>query len=954
MYQMLYRLKWHLCFFLTFGLGLSGNANCVLYGGANLPFQSFGTITGKVVDDQGEVLPGATVVIRNLNAGTSTSLDGLFQLDKIPFGTHQMEFSYIGYQKQILEVNVDKDLMAIDDVVLNPELNQLGEVIITGSFDGQQRALNQQRNADNIKTIVSSDLIGRFPDINVGEAMQRVPGVNIDRNNGEGSIVKIRGTPQNFTTIAVNGEQIPTTDEAGGRTESLDLIPADQLASMEVSKAITPDMDGDAVGGAINLITPTATSSTGRVKGTISGGYNNLFDKGSQVYRLKLDKRFADDKFGVLLGGSYYNTFNGEERFEATYRERRIGSSDDPNSFRAFVLDDYRLRPLLNERTRVGVNATFDYRFSENSSLIFKATFNRLEDESLRRRTRFRPRNNYQDPLNPNVAGPDRDVRVRRDINDRVITRENIAISLEGNHPLGDFAKLDYAINYSRNERRLRSDRFVFRERDLTLVQERDGDFTIFSSPDFDFEDYSAYDFNSFQQDKPILNRGDNTVARLNLTIPFRLGNNSGEFKTGGKYRDLDNIRRRNTVEYNAFDGPYNLSQVLDGHDGTIFDGRYQMGQFPSPNAAREHFRLFQNAYQFDENASRINTDSFFFNAGEDVYAAYVQGKIQLDKLRILAGVRYEKTDVLYDALELQIEPPAQDGAPAIPISTEPVSGSNSYDFFLPMVHLRYELGDRTNLRFAYTQSYARPTLADLVPAENINFADQQLTRGNPDLLPAESNNFDLLFEHYLKGAGVISGGVFYKDISTFIFRQFSNVDFNNELFLLNEPVNGDEARLIGVELNFVKKLDFLPGFLSGLGIFANYTYVNSDSSFSFLNDEGNQEVRDGVNFPGQADHTWNAALSYDKGGFSSRVSLNYNGSSLFSPANTPDLDFFLEERYQLDINASQEITDNLTLFVEFINLTNDPVVTYQSIRSQVVNYEIYDWSARFGVNFKF
>ncbi|MBS9462622.1 TonB-dependent receptor [Flagellimonas sp. 389] len=941
--------------FLVFAHYLTFASNPLPENSLKTNFQSYGTITGRVVDEAGMPLPGASVVIRNLNTGASTSLEGLFQLDRVPFGSHKLEVSYIGYEKYNITTTVDQSLQSTGNIVLKPETNQLGEVIITGSFDGQQRAFNQQKNADNIKTIVSADLIGRFPDINVGEAMQRVPGVNIERNNGEGSNVKIRGTPQNFTTISINGEQIPTTDEGGGRTESLDLISADQLASMEVSKAITPDMDGDAVGGAINLITATATSSKGRVKGSIGGGYNNLFEKASQVYRFKFDKRFANEKFGILIGSSFYNTFNGEERFEATYRDRRIGNQDDPNSFRAFVLDDYRLRPLLNERTRIGVNATFDYKFSENSSLVFKATYNNLRDKSLRRRTRFRPRNNYQDPLNPNVAGPDNDVRVRRDINDRVINRENINISLEGNHPLGDFAKLDYGINYSRNERKLNSDRFVFRERDLTLVQERDGDFTIFSSPDADFEDYSAFLFNSFQQDLPILNRGDNTVARLNLTIPFRLGKNSGEFKTGGKYRDLDNLRRRNTVEYNDFNGPYNLSQVLDGNSGTIFDGRYEMGQFPNPNSAREHFNLFRSAYDLDVNTSRINSESFFFDAGEDVYAAYFQGKIQFNNFRILAGVRYEKTDVLYEALELQIEPPAGDDQPAVPVSSEPISGGRSYDFFLPMVHLKYQLSDRTNLRFAYTQSYARPTLEDLVPSENINFADQVLTRGNPNLDPAESHNFDLLFEHYLKGAGVISGGIFYKDISTFIFQQFANVDFNNDLFLQRSPINGDEATLLGVELNFVKKMDFLPGFLSGLGVFANYTYVDSDSSFSSLNeDTGELETREGIPFIGQADHTWNAALSYDKGGFSARASLNYNGRSLTSFATTSDFDFFLEERYQLDVNASQKITDNLTFFIEFINLTNEPVVEFQTIRSQVTNYEIYDWSARFGINFKF
>ncbi|PRX56288.1 TonB-dependent receptor [Flagellimonas meridianipacifica] len=941
--------------FLCFGFVLSWGNEPVKISSRHEAFQSFGAVSGRVLGEAGEPLPGASVVIRQLVIGTSSSLEGLFNLPRVPYGSHEIEVSYIGFEPYRTTIEVNSSSLSLGDIVLQPSVNTLGEVIVTGSLEGQQRAFNQQKNADNIKTIVSADLIGRFPDINVGEAMQRVSGVTIERDNGEGSIVKIRGTPQNFTTVSINGEQIPTTDEGGGRTEGLALISADQLASMEVSKAITPEMDGDAVGGAINLITPTAASAKGRIKGSIGGGYNDLFQRGSQIVRLKYDRRFADNKFGILFGGSYYNTVNGEERFEATYRNRRIGSEDDPNSFRANVIDDYRLRPLLNERTRIGVNATFDYRFNDNSQVIFKAIYNKLEDESLRRRIRFRPRNNYNDPLNPDIAGPDNDVRVRRDINDRVIDRENITITFDGKHPLGTFGQLDYGINYTRSERVLRSDRFVFRERDLTLQLTRDGDFTLFSSPDFDFEDYAAYDFNSFQQDKPILNRGDNTVAKINLTVPFNLGKNAGEFKTGGKYRDLDNIRRRNTIEYNEFNGPYNLTQVFDNNESSIFDGRYQMGRFPDPQRAMQHFVDNQAAYQIDENASRINSESFFFDAGEDVYAAYFQGKLQFNKFRVLAGVRYEKTDVNYDALRLEIEPPAQDGAPAVPISSEPVSGSNSYDFFLPMVHLRYELNDRTNLRFAYTQSYARPELQDLVPSQNINFADQLLTTGNPELLPASADNLDLLFESYLKGAGVISGGVFYKRIENFIFDQISNVDFNNDVFLQTEPINGDEAELLGVELNFTKKLDFLPGFLSGLGVFLNYTWVDSNSSFEFF-DEDTEEtlVRDDVSFVGQADNTWNAALSYDLGGFSARASLNYNGRSLLSFSDDPEQDFFLEERYQLDVNASQKISDNLTVFVEFVNLTNEPNLEFQSVRSQVTNYEIYDWSARFGLNFKF
>ncbi len=915
--------------------------------------QEYAIVNGRVLGNANEVLPGASVFIRSLNIGSSTDWDGVFTLDRVPVGTHVIEVSYLGFEiyTNEIEVKSGQSTIGLGDIVLEPETNQLGEVVVSASVEGQQRAYNLQRTADNIKTVVSADLVSRFPDINVGEAMQRVSGVTIQRDNGEGSIVKIRGTPQNFTTISINGEQIPSTDEEGGRSESLDLISADQLASMEVSKAIIPEMDGDAIGGAINLITPTARTEKARIRGTLGGGYNDLFEEGSLLFKLKYDQRFADNKFGVLLGGSYYRTVNGEERFEATYRNRRIGDSDDPNSFRADVIDDFRLRPLENQRTRIGVNATFDYKFNDNSKIVLKTIYNNLEDESLRRRIRFRPRNNYQDPENPNLAGSidNGDVRIRRDVNDRVIDRENITLSFEGNHLLGDLAKIDYGFNYTRSERILRSNRFVFRERGLVLDINRDnGDFPLFSSPDFDFENYEEYSFFGFQQDKPILNKGDNLVTRLNLTFPFRIGNNSGEIKTGGKYRELDNLRRRNTVEYSGFNGPYNLAQVLDGNQGTILEGNYEMGQFPDPDRALQHFVQNQDAYVLDQDASKINSDSFFYNASEDVAAAYIQGKYEINKFKILAGVRYERTDVEYDALE--IDEPANG-----PITSRPISGSNDYDFLLPMVHLRYAVSDRSNIRFAFTKSYARPDLQDVVPTQNINRADQRLQVGNPNLQPADATNFDLLYENYLRGAGIISGGIFYKRVENFIFDQLSNVEGGEfDGFLRDTPVNGDEAEILGAEVNFSRKLDFLPGIFSGIGVYLNYTYTDSESSFEFLNeDTGEAEVRNDVPFIGQANHVWNAALSYDKGGFSGRVALNYNDSSLLSFNSDPTQDFFLDERYQLDVNASQKINKNLTLFAEFVNLLNDPNVEFQFLRNQVTNYEIYGWSARFGLNYK-
>ncbi len=911
--------------------------------------EQYVVINGRILGEANDVLPGASVIIRSLGIGSSSDWDGLFTLSRVPVGTHIIEISYLGFDTLTKEVEVtvgSTSEINLGNIKLQPSTNELGEVIVTGSIEGQQKAYNLQRSSDNIKTVVSADLINRFPDINVAEAMQRVSGVSIERDGGEGSIVKIRGTPQNFTTISINGEQIPPTDEEGARSESLDLVSADQLASMEVSKAITPEMDGDAIGGAINLITPTARGEKAQFRTTVGGGYNNLFDKGSTTLKFRYDQRFADNKFGVLFGTSYYNTNNGDERYQATYRFRRIGDSDDPNSFEDWVIDDFRLRPVQRERDRIGANATVDYKFSTTSKVFVKLIYSKLDDRTLRRRIRFRPRNNYDDPLNPGVAN---NIEVRRDVNDKVVDRENITFSFGGDHALGSLAKLDYGVTYTTSQRELNSFRYTFRQRGLTVDFDRSGgDFPRISALNGDLEDDSAFDFSFLQRDIPIVNKGNNTTANLNLSFPIQLGNKQGEIKVGGKYRGIENIRRRTLVQY-GFNGDYTLDQVSDGFSETIFDDTYEMGSFPDANLSNQHFIDNFGDYEINERITRSNSDRFFYNANEDVLATYIQGKMQFNKLRVLAGVRYESTEVDYDALGV-----VEGGnEPSIP-----VQGDSDYDFVLPMIHLKYAFTDRTNFRLSYTESFARPDLQDLVPRQNLSFENLVISTGNPELKPASAQNVDLLFEHYFKSDGIISGGLFYKRIEDFIFDQVTDIDDPGNQFdgwRQTKPVNGDEANLYGVEVNVAKKFTFLPGVLSGLGVNLNYTYVQSDSSFEFFNDDtGETNAREDVPFIGQADNLWNAALYYDKGGFTGRVSLNYNGKSLLSFTDQPDLDFFVEERYQMDVNVSQKIMKGLTVFAEFVNLLDEPAIEYQGIRSRVTNYESYGWFSRFGINYNF
>jgi TonB-dependent receptor len=889
------------------------------------------SITGKVVGAENEPLVGVSVFIKKLNLVAFTDYSGQFTLRNVPNGDHELSFSYLGYKPLFKMVSATTNVI-LDKVVMEQSVTNLGEVVVSASFEGQQKAYNQQKNSENIKSIVSADLIGRFPDVNVAESLQRVSGISIQRDNGEGSVVQIRGTPLNYTTIAVNGEQISSTGESGERSESLDLISADQLAAMEITKAITPDMDGDATGGAINLVTPMAKSSTARFKGTIGSGYNDLYNAGIGTFKLGYDQRFLNNKLGVLVGGSHYTTVNGEERIETTYGLSTVSS-------KPLEIIDFSIRPLQNTRSRTTVTSTIDYKFSETSKIYFNFLYSNLTDESVRNRLRIRPRSGtYTDEF----TASGNNVEARRDVNDRTIAKNNYTLNFGGKHDLKALnAVLDYELFYTTSERELQSRRHSFRQRNFTLKVDRSNpDFPIFSSPNANFNDYSKYNFLSYEQDLPIRNSGKNLVYKFNITKPLKIGDNNAEIKFGAKLRDQTNERRRSTNVYDQLTGVYDLSQVVGTLENNLFNKTYQIGFSPNFGAAQKYYNDNSSNFVLNEAQTRGQSDSYYFDANERIFGSYLQGKIQLNKLMVLAGIRLENTRVKYDAFRVDRLPSG------LWKSSVAVDGKNNFDFLLPMLHLKYELRENQNLRFSATKTYSRPNFDALVPNQDVNVFNLTLTRGNPQLVPAKAVNIDLMYEAYFKNSGVFSAGFFYKNIEDFIFTQQSVISTGEFAgFSETTPINGDVAKLLGFEMNFSKNLSFLPGVLSGLGTFLNYTYTQSESTVA---------ERKNVRFPGQANHIWNAALTFDRKKFSSRASLNYNGSFITSISSDPRFDFYAADRYQLDVNASYKFSKKITVFTEFVNLTNSKRIEYQLNRSNPANIESYGWSSRFGLNFKF
>lgn len=900
---------------------------------------AIGAIKGRVLDSlTREALPGATVFISGTTLATTTDLNGEF-LIRVPSGEVVVEVRYVGFETFRKAITVQDE--QITEVIFNlrGNMTQLQGVVITGVLQGQQRALNQQKTADNIKNVVSAEQIGRFPDPNVAEALQRVPGVNIERDQGEGRYVLVRGLAPQFTNISINGEQVPSP-EAGVRYVALDAVPADQLSSIEVSKALTPDMDGDAIGGSVNLITRTAQNEELSISGSAVAGYNNLTQKANLQGSLALSKRFLNNKLGIMLNSSYYETNRGSDNWER----------DDAE----FVLRDYNLL-----RTRTGLSSTIDYKIDDRSEIYFRTIYNRFTDREQRRQYVFIP-NVDQSPFEEH--------EIERFTKDRLEKQIVTSFNLGAKH---NFQKvsLDYEVAYAEAIQDTPYDieiGSVAEVDQLSTDFESDTDFPSFTvddlpntNPNNTYLDNSIYEFdelvvgNTYAKDV-------NKTAKFNIGIPYKLGANSGLFKFGGKVRmkEKDFAITENVysweggdVTFPGFDpGDYTLEKFAGGTvDNNFLDDRYTIRANADPEKVIRHFNANRAGYELSVDDKLAAEAVEAYNATEDVYAGYAMSKLQMSKLMILFGLRYEFTKVSYESSEVvyDFEGELQD--------ILPVSGSTDYAYFLPQLHLKYQLDELTNLRFAATQSYARPNFEDIIPSQEIELNAREGTIGNPDLTPVSATNFDFMAEHYFGTVGIVSGGVFYKRLDDFIFNRRTLVDnypgAGGIELQLTQAQNGEEANLFGFEIAYQQNLTFLPGFLKGFSVYANYTYTSSKATIqSREEDSGTEEIR----LPGQAKSVGNFSLAYDLKRFNIRISSNFNGEYISEVGGDASEDLFVKDRVQVDATAMFTISPKFRVFAEFLNITNQPFEVYQGVEDRFIQREFYSWWSRVGVKFDF
>ncbi len=877
-----------------------------------------GIIKGRITDHKSkEPLTGATVVVTGTSNATATDLNGAYQF-YVNSGTLNLTVRYLGYQDTTLTVKLNSDELKVLNIAMSGRQRNLNDVIITGYTQGQAKALNQQKNADNIKNIIAADQIGRFPDPNAAEALQRVPGVNIERDQGEGRYVSIRGLAPQFTNMSINGEQIPSP-EADVRFVALDAIPSDQLASIEVSKALTPDMDGDAIGGAINLVTRTAQSKNAAISGSFGGGHNNLMGKPNLQGQLQYGQRFGkDEKLGLLLNGNYYHNDLGSDNIERDLDDNEL------------ELRDYALT-----RTRLGLSSSMDYRFNNHHEVYFKGLYSRFTDREQRRRYVFKPE----------------DGEIEKLMKDRFESQSVLSLNAGAKHTFTNLL-VDYEMQYSYGEQDTPYDNEAAFIAEIPSVL----DFTNSRSPKLTAADYtnnSLYGFDEIGYGNTMA-KDKNLTAKFNVGVPYKLGDNDGMIKFGAKVRSK---RKSFHIRQNTFE---NLGGVpnLNAFDGDpvkdqFYFGRYAMGRPLAINKLMTYFNSNPGQFELQVEDKAIDEALEAYTAKEDLVAGYLMAKQQFNKLMVLGGVRYERTKVTYNSSDVVIDESGDLD------QIVPVSGSSNYDFILPQLHLKYELTPLSNLRAALTWSYARPNFAEIIPAQEINREDREASAGNPALQPVSAINYDLMYEHYFGSVGIVSAGLFYKRLDDFIYKR---ILYNSPYPLTGVPTatgidvtqaqNGNDANVKGLEVAFQRRLTFIP-LLKDFSVYLNYTYTHSKAQIQNRNaGSENANATEEIRLPGQSANVGNASLAYEGKRFSLRSSLNFNGSFLSEVGGSKELDIFMKSRLQLDASGSISINSRIKFFAEVMNITNQPLELYQGDQSQTIQREFYSFWSRFGIKF--
>lgn len=934
--------------------------------------QQSGSLSGRVSQlESGKSLGGAIVSVQNTNFRHATDKNGQYTLSSLPVGSYFVDVSYVGLEAETREVQIRSSQTTELNVTLASKVIELESFTVQAAISGQAIAINQQKSANGILNVVSEETFGDVTDGNIGKVLQQLPGISVneDQDGSPGSI-NIRGIPGEFNSVQIDGNRMPSS--GGSRSFNPRELSADGITAIEVVKAPTPDRDGDAIGGIVNLVTRNAFQRESRsmklkLGATLNDASDNWGNSASLSYSDLLSVGKGDNNLGVSFTVSSYDTDRYSENADQDWVQV------DPATNPSLNLDDYEEPVWFMESThfehdtRKTTTQTFsgsiDYRIDENNSFYFRPVISHYDRAGITYETDIDIDTEFEndadgaktyDSLTPTSGRGSEDSAASRGWIGTLDDQYNdlYSFSVGGRHQ-NDTNLLTYDIFHSSNKRVVKNDT------ELNMLMEPEDPYFIFEyqviDPNGDVKvdvvnGVDSTDLSQMTEGELEFVSGEKTEDVISAAVDWEKTFGGGDgvftFRTGLKYRKSSQ-KFDEDVNLYEMDEDFPYANVLLATDEVLF--LKQKFFNVQPQVGIDLFATNPELFEFVEDDSLEDSNVADYDATEETTAAYVMGTYQRGITTIIAGVRLEKnewdnTNKLVSYLD------------EIPSLTS-VKQGNSNTFWLPGIHFRHTLSENLILRESYNRSYGRPKLDELSRGRFTD-DDGNIEDGNPYLEPAISDNLDAQIEYYTDNGGLYSVGVFYKDVSDFTYTQvydFDEIDENGIPIPVDggdleyeHPVNGAGAVNYGIELIARQRLYFLPGPLKGLAAGFSATFTESDAEYP--NRDDNRDLP----LEGFSKTLYTAMIDYNWGNISARIDYRFRDDYIEGLGDDIESDEFYAAEYRLDAQFRYRLRDNMSLTATGTNLTEQPQVSYQGYSQFVEDASFAGRKFSFGVEYEF
>jgi TonB-dependent receptor len=842
------------------------------------------------------------------------------------------------------------------------------QTVVPSATTTRAAALEEKKQAPNIIEVQPLSEIIKLPDVNTAEALQRIPGISLETDSGEGRFINIRGLDSNLNAATYAGVRLPASNAAspfgGNRAVAFDTFPTGIVGGFEVTKTLRPDMDAEGLGGSINLVPRTGAQYGGRpfFEADIGGGYQALRETPVYHGELSAGTSFSGgdgigglfagaNAFSVVLTGVIHSDQRGVDDVEESYSDNQSGGVPDK------VLSNLQLRWYKYARMRYGTAANFDARANDSTSLYLRLLWSGYLEHG---RKHFLVLNGldsgngqcaspsgqacFQDPGNPDgyVASA---AALEQDTTDSVERIQNALAILGGSSVFSGF-RVDYHGSYAQG-----SDRYsVSPGSTWTYAPSSGVPIAYDNNTNPKYPTYHTLDGTDpanpalYQLDNiglgPSYAKDGEWAGTIDVTIPTGSGTHTAEWKFG-----LSGRWRHATFESTAPAWTPNdvilLPPYTFGPPQIFYNGHYNIGPWINLDQVAALYGTPLGTISQDPAAdASTNTDD-----NENVYAGYAQYSARYGDWGLLAGVRVESTHATYRGNLYNNDDD----------TNTPAAVSNSYTNAFPTLQGRYFFSEELVVRLTYASGIARPGFNQITPGASISTVNRTVTVGNPALKPTIGQNFDATLEWYPGNGQIAAVGLFGKVFSDYILLTehrvesypFPGLGPSGTPVVVDSYVNGP-AHAYGAEAQYQQQLLFLPRPWSGLGFSLNGTAVDSRA-----------QIHPGVEglLPSTAKFTWNAAVFYESGPLELRLAADYVGQNLFAfgSITSNDTDVYSRARLTMDLGASYAVSHTLRLYFQAKNLLNTPLeFTEGPCWCRPIQREFYDATFLAGVRAQF